>query len=320
MRTLYPKIKPNKTEFLTFGRHNVYIEECGNPNGIPVIYLHGGPGGGSSPDHRRYFDPEKYRIILFDQRGCGNSTPHNETEDNTTDDLIDDIEEIREHFAIKTWLVCGGSWGTTLALAYGIKHADKVLGFILRGIFLGTDEEVDWLIGADGAANIYPEHYQDFISPLNDQKFADPVKAYHKILHSNNDIARIAAAKAWSLWETRISALRMDISGFHSKEETHGAIAMATLENHYFINHCFFEPNYLLNNVHKVAHLPAFIIHGRYDMVCQLKPAYLLAEKWQNSELQIIPACGHSGFEEGIVDAICKASDKMASFLENKEP
>ncbi len=318
LHSLYPKIKPNQIEYLQVGEHTLYVEESGNPEGIPVVYLHGGPGGGSSACHRRYFNPQKYRIIVFDQRGSGKSTPHASIINNSTDDLIDDMEEIREFFAITKWLVAGGSWGTTLALAYGIKHSNRVTGFILRGVFLGTDSEVNWLYGSDGAGAIYPDYYQDFIEPVGHQHFSEPVKAFHKLLTSENEIARIAAAKAWTLWETRISALLVDKHELDSQEETHGAIAMACIENHYFSNSCFFEPNYLIKNVSKIAHLPAFIIHGRYDMVCQLKQAYSLAEHWKNSQLQIIPKAGHSGFEEAIVDAICQASDKMADFIENQ--
>ncbi|WNC71770.1 prolyl aminopeptidase [Thalassotalea psychrophila] len=318
MHSLYPKIKPNQTEYLSIGEHKIYVEESGNPDGIPVIYLHGGPGGGSSSDHRRYFNPEKYRIIIFDQRGCGKSTPHASTSNNTTWDLIDDIEEIREYFSITKWLVAGGSWGTTLGLAYGIKHSDRVTGFILRGIFLGTDEETAWLYGKDGAGAIYPDHYLDFIAPIKHQHFSEPVKTFHKLLTSDNEIARIAAAKAWTLWETRISALQIDKSDLTSPEETHGAIAMACLENHYFINQCFFEPDFIIKNIAKIEHLPGFIIHGRYDMVCQLKQAHILAQHWSNAQLQIIPKSGHSGFEVAIIDAICQASDKMAAFIESQ--
>lgn len=318
MHSLYPKIKPNQTQYLSIGEHNIYVEESGDPDGIPVLYLHGGPGGGSSSDHRRYFNPEKYRIIIFDQRGCGKSTPHASTNNNTTWDLIDDIEEIREYFSITKWLVAGGSWGTTLALAYGIKHCDRVTGFILRGIFLGTDEETHWLYGKDGAGAIYPDHYLDFIAPIKHQHFSDPVKTFHKLLISDNEIARIAAAKAWALWETRISALQIDKAELSSPEETHAAIAMACIENHYFINQCFFEPDFIIKNITKIAHIPGFIIHGRYDMVCQLKQAHILAQHWPNAQLQIIPKSGHSGFEVAIIDAICQASDKMAVFIESK--
>ncbi|WP_371374119.1 prolyl aminopeptidase [Thalassotalea aquiviva] len=319
MQPLYPKISPNSTAFIERDGHQIYVEESGNPHGIAVIYLHGGPGGGSSEDHRRYFDPQKYRIIVFDQRGCGKSTPHASVENNSTWDLVEDIEEIREHFAISHWLVAGGSWGTTLALAYGIRYPHHVLGFILRGIFLGTQEEIDWLYGPQGAAGVFPEYYQEFLHPLNDKSFLDIVPAYHHLLFGHNEIARVAAAKAWSLWESKISALHVKDMSLESKDDTHQAIAMACLENHYFSHQCFLEPNYLIDNLTKISHLPAYIVHGRYDMVCQLKQAWLLAKNWDNAQLQIIPKAGHSGFEAGIIDAMCKAADKMADFIISKQ-
>ncbi len=315
MHPLYPKIKPNLQTYLEFGDHSVYVEESGNPQGIAVLYLHGGPGGGSCSDHRRYFNPEKYRIIIFDQRGCGKSTPHASIRNNSTWDLIDDIEEIREYFAISHWLIAGGSWGTTLAMAYGIKFPERVLGFILRGIFLGSDSEVDWLYGKDGAAAIFPDQYQEFTAPLAHQHYNDVVKAFNKQLFASNEIARIASAKAWTLWETKISALQVDKAELNSSDDTHAAIAMACIENHYFSNKCFFEKDFILKNISKISQLPAFIIHGRYDMVCQLRQAWLVAQQWQNAELQIIPKSGHSGFEVAIIDAICRASDKMADFI-----
>lgn len=319
MHPLYPSIKPNLSQFIDSGIYKIYVEESGNPDGVPVLYLHGGPGGGSCPDHRRYFDPQKYRIVLFDQRGCGKSTPHASVEQNTTQDLINDIEVIREKLGITQWVVSGGSWGTTLAIAYGIAHTEKVLGFILRGVFLGTEDEIDWLYGRLGAAYFFPEQYQEFTHPLGHLELNNIVADYHDILHSDNEIARIAAAKAWTLWETKISALHVDKQDLVTSDETHSAIAMATLENHYFKHKCFFEENYLLNHVAQIGHLPAFIIHGRYDMVCQLKYAWLLNEAWDNAQLQIIPKAGHSGFEPATADAICRAADQMADFIKDKQ-
>ncbi len=315
MHPLYPKISPNNTQFLSCGSHQIYVEESGNPDGIPVLYLHGGPGGGSCPDHRRYFDPEKYRIIIFDQRGCGKSTPHASLENNTTADLIDDIEKIRSALAITKWVVAGGSWGTTLALAYGIAYPQTVSGFILRGIFLGTQEEINWLYGKNGAANFFPCQYQEFLQPLSQGTSDNIIEDYFHELHSDNELARIAAAKAWTLWETKISALFVDKHEIIDSEETHGAIAMAHIENHYFKHHCFFDEGHLLNSIDKISHIPAFIIHGRYDMVCQIKHAWLLNEAWENAQLQIIPKAGHSGFEPGIADAICRAADQMVDFI-----
>lgn len=318
LRPLFPKISPYDQQVLDVGEHQLYVEQSGNRRGIPVMYLHGGPGAGSSEDHRRYFDPQKYRIIIFDQRGCGRSTPHASIADNTTWDLVDDIEEIRQALAIKQWLVAGGSWGTTLAMVYGIKHPEQVLGFILRGIFLGTPAEVQWLYSHHGAAAIYPDYYQDFLTPLQPHIHQEPVKAYEQLLQSNNELARLQAAKAWSLWENRISTLHPNQHAIETPEQVHSAVAMANIENHYFINHCFLEADYILNHLDTISHIPAIIIHGRYDMVCQLQRAYQLKQRWQNATLNIIPDAGHSGFETGIINAFCQASDKMAAFLKEQ--
>ncbi|TLU67395.1 prolyl aminopeptidase [Thalassotalea litorea] len=318
MRPLHPNITPYDQQMLDVGDHQIYVEQSGNPQGIPVLYLHGGPGAGSSADHRRYFDPEKYRIIIFDQRGCGRSTPHASIHNNTTWDLIEDIEEIRQLLAINQWLVAGGSWGTTLAIAYGIKHVENVLGFILRGIFLGTPAEVQWLYSHQGAAAIFPDYYQDFLIPLQPHIQQEPVKAYQQLLDSDNELVKFQAAKAWSLWEQRISTLHASLHVIETPEQVHSAVAMAHIENHYFNHHCFLEADYLLNHIDTISHIPAVIIHGRYDMVCQLQRAHQLQQRWQNATLNIIPDAGHSGFEVGIINAFCQASDKMAAFIEEQ--
>ncbi|TKB44013.1 prolyl aminopeptidase [Thalassotalea mangrovi] len=318
MRPLFPKIQPFHQQMLESGEHRIYVEQSGNRRGIPVLYLHGGPGGGSSEDHRRYFDPQKYRIIIFDQRGCGRSTPHASLTNNSTWDLLEDMEEIRQALGVKQWLVTGGSWGTTLAMAYGIKYPQHVLGFILRGIFLGTQSEVQWLYSHQGAAAIFPDYYQDFLAPMQPHIQQEPVKAYQQLLSSDNELGRYQAAKAWTLWEQRISTLHPNTQTIDTPEQLHAAVAMATLENHYFIHHCFFEADYLLNHIDTISHIPAIIIHGRYDMVCQLQRAYQLQQRWQNATLNIIPDAGHSGFEPGIINAFCQASDKMAVFIKEQ--
>ena len=337
-RTLFPKIMPYHDEFLSVGdNHHIYLEQSGNPEGIPVLYLHGGPGGGSSENNRRYFDPDKYRIILFDQRGCGRSQPSPSLENNTTWHLINDIELIRQHLMIDQWLIAGGSWGTTLAIAYGIEHADRVLGFILRGVFLGTQAEYDWLYQAQGAAKFYPEYYQDFIEQLSDNKRSDnkksaienpenkksdnenPLECYYKQLTSDNEVAAIAASKAWCLWELRLSTLEHHNIGLAQVDDTHQALCMAKISSYYFKHHCFFSENYLLDNITKIAHLPAIVLHGRFDMVCQLYIADLLVKHWENARLQILPCAGHSGFESQTIDAFCKAADVMANFIDVKE-
>ncbi|WP_206486513.1 prolyl aminopeptidase [Thalassotalea sp. G2M2-11] len=315
-RNLFPKIGAYKKEWLEVGyNHQVYLEQSGNPDGIPVLYLHGGPGGGSSENHRRYFDPQKYRIIIFDQRGCGQSIPSPSVENNSTEWLIKDIEQIRLHLNVDKWLVVGGSWGTTLAMLYGIAHANRVLGFILRGVFLGTQAEYDWLYSPDGAANFYPEFYQEFLAPLDEADKHKPLQGYQHIFASDNEVAKIAASKAWYLWELRLSTIEhFQLAALHI-EDTHQAHCMAELSQHYFSNQCFIPEDFIIDNIDKISAIPAIIIHGRYDMVCQLTHAHRLTNAWQNASLQILPQAGHSGFERQTIDAICKATDVMVNFL-----
>jgi proline iminopeptidase len=315
-RTLYPKIECYQHEWLDVGNHQLYIEQTGTPDGIPVLYLHGGPGGGISENHRRYFDPEKYRVIIFDQRGCGKSIPSPSIAHNNTLLLIEDIEKIRQYLKIEHWLIAGGSWGTTLALMYGIHHPKVILGFILRGIFLATQAEYDWLYKPKGAQQFFPEYYQDFIKPLPEEDRHDPIEGYHKTFSSENEVAIISASKAWSLWELRLSTLEHHNIGMAQIEDSHQALCMAKLSHHYFYNNCFLDENFIIDNISKITDIPAFIIHGRYDMVCQLIQASNLAQVWTNASLQILPQAGHSGFESQTIDAICKATDLMANFLQ----
>jgi len=319
-RSLYPKISTYRQEWLSVGEgHELYLEQSGNQNGIPLIYLHGGPGSGSSENHRRYFDPEKYRIILFDQRGCGRSKPSPSIQDNNTAYLIADIETIRQHLNIEQWLVCGGSWGTTLALSYGIEHSEKVLAFILRGIFLATEAEYHWLYTDTGANRFFPEYYQEFIEHLP-QKFQElPLIGYHQLLNSANEVGVISASKAWSLWELRLSTIEHHHIGMAQIDDPHQALCMAKISCHYFTHHCFISENYILENIEKIMRIPAIILHGRYDMVCQLHYAYQLAKQWENAQLQILPCSGHSGFERQTIDAFCRASDTMANFLDEQK-
>jgi proline iminopeptidase len=315
-RTLYPKILPYDQQWLEVGEgHQLYLEQSGNPSGIPVIYFHGGPGGGSSENHRRYFDPQIYRIILFDQRGCGRSNPSPSIESNTTAHLIRDVELIRESLDIKEWLISGGSWGTTLALVYGIEYPKKVLGFILRGIFLASQVEYEWLYDNQGVSRFFPEYYQDFIEHLPKERHQNSLFAYSQLLNSENEIAAISASKAWYLWELRLSTIEHHHIGMAQVEDAHQALCMAKISSHYFINNCFIDENYILNNIDKINDIPAILLHGRYDMVCQLAIAHNLAEQWDNAHLHILPQAGHSGFERQTIDAFCKATDTMANFL-----
>lgn len=319
-RSLYPKIASFQQEWLDVGdEHQLYVEQSGLKDGIPVLYLHGGPGGGSSENHRRYFDPELYRVIIFDQRGCGKSKPSPSIKFNDIDMLIDDIEKIRQHLKIDKWLMVGGSWGTTVALGYGIKHADKVLGFVLRGVFLATQTEYDWLYKKGGVERFFPDYYQDFLQPIDAKYHDDPVQGYKAIFSSNNEVAIISASKAWCLWELRLSTIEHHHIGAAQIDDSHQALCMAQLSNHYFSMQCFNDEHYIINNIDRISAIPAIVIHGRYDMVCQLAQANMLTSLWNNASLQILPQAGHSGFERQTIDAMCKATDVMANFLRDHD-
>ncbi|NHH99169.1 prolyl aminopeptidase [Oceanimonas sp. MB9] len=316
MRTLYPAIAANRQQWLQVSDlHRIYVEESGNPLGIPVVLVHGGPGAGISPEHRRFFDPECYRIILFDQRGTGQSTPHAELTDNSTQALIADMEHIRTTLGIDRWLVFGGSWGSTLALCYAIAHSERVLGLVLRGLFLGRQQDLDWLYQPEGgAAQLFPDYYREFLAPL-DGDARDLLNRYYRLLTSDNELARLNAARAWAIWEGRISTLlpRNDADSHYG--EAHSALALARLECHYFVNHCFFEENHIIKAIERVRSLPAILVHGRYDAICKPAAALALADHLPELRLQIVPGAGHSAFEPGIMDALVKATDHMAKEL-----
>ncbi|MBI2381997.1 MAG: prolyl aminopeptidase [Gammaproteobacteria bacterium] len=308
MHTLYPEIQPYAVHRLAVDApHQLYIEECGDPDGVPVVFLHGGPGGGLSPEHRRFFDPTVYRIVLFDQRGSGQSTPHAELEGNTTQALVADIERIREFLGIKRWVVFGGSWGSTLALAYAQAHAERVMGLILRGIFLMRDSEIRWFY-QHGASLVYPDYWEDFLRPIPEAERDDLLMAYHRRLTGGNELARLTAAKAWSLWEGRCFKLHCDPRDEIAMQDAHTALAMARIENHYFVNKGFLRPNQLLEDMAKIQHIPGIIVHGRYDLICPLENAWTLHQAWPGSELQIVPAASHSAFEPGITAALVRAT------------
>ncbi|WMC10614.1 prolyl aminopeptidase [Oceanimonas pelagia] len=316
MRPLYPAINANRQFWLPVSeRHHLYVEESGNPLGIPVVLVHGGPGAGISPEHRRFFDPECYRIILFDQRGAGQSRPHAELEDNSTQALVADMEQIRTHLGIERWLVFGGSWGSTLGLCYAIAYPERVLGLVLRGLFLGRQQDLHWLYAPDGgAAQLFPDYYREFLTPLEGDT-DDLLGRYHRLLTSDNELARLNAARAWAIWEGRISTLlpRNDADSHYG--EAHSALALARLECHYFVNNCFFEENHIIRRIDRVRSLPAILVHGRYDAICKPAAAMELAAHWPELRLQIVPGAGHSAFEPGIIDALVKATDHMAKEL-----
>ncbi len=308
---LYPPIEPYASQRMLVDGHDIYIEECGNPQGKPAVFLHGGPGAGCDPVHRRFFDPDLYRIILFDQRGAGRSRPHAELANNSTWHLVWDLERIRERLGIASWLVFGGSWGSTLALAYAETHPERISSLIVRGIFLCRPEEIYWFY-QEGANWVFPEWWQDFLAPIPPEERQDLLQAYHRRLTGDNEIARLAAAKAWSLWEGRTATLLENPHLQHHFAGAHFALALARIECHYFVNQAFLEPRQLLRDAHLLHSIPGIIIQGRYDLICPLRSAWELHQAWPGSELIVVPDAGHSAFEPGISAALVTATDRFA--------
>lgn len=315
MRDLYPRIKPYVTHSLKVDPpHVLHVEESGVPDGVPVLFVHGGPGAGCSPYHRSFFDPEKYRIVLFDQRGCGLSAPHASLEKNTTWDLVADMERIREHLGIERWLLFGGSWGSTLSLAYAETHPERVLGLILRGIFLCRPAEIHWFY-QEGASHIFPDYWAEYLKPIPEEEHGNLLRAFYQRLTGDNELARMGAAKAWSTWEGRTSTLLPSKSLVDHFSEPRNALSLARIECHYFMNDSFLEPNQLLRDAHRLADIPGVIVQGRYDVVCPMKSAWELAQAWPKAELNIIPDAGHSVLEAGTTDALVRATDDFAHRL-----
>lgn len=319
MLVLYPEIKPYAEHKLQVDNtHTLYIEESGSENGIPVVFLHGGPGGGTEPCNRRFFDPEKYRIILFDQRGCGKSEPHGSLENNTTQHLINDIEKIRAHLDIDKWVVFGGSWGSTLGLLYAQSFPERVMGLILRGIFLSREKDLRWLY-QDGANRVFPDAWHEFLKPIPEPSQHNLLEAYSKLLNGENELSRMGAAKAWATWEASCATLKPNHTVMDHFTDPHTALSLAKIEVHYFSNHSFIEENQIIHDMHKIKDIPGIIIHGRYDMVCPLENAVTLHKAWPNADLNIIREAGHASSEPGITDALIRATNDMAKFLEEKE-
>ncbi len=310
---LYPPIEAYNTGRLQVSPlHEIYFEESGNPSGKPVIFLHGGPGGGSDPKQRRFFHPGKYRIVNFDQRGCGKSTPYAALEANTTWDLVSDIEKIREHLGIDRWQVFGGSWGSTLALAYSQTHPDRVTDIVLRGIFLLRKQEIDWFYQR-GASVLYPDAWEPYLSHIPEPERGDLLTAYHRRLTSDNPAVRLAAAKIWSGWEGATSKLLPDADFAGHYEEDEFALAFARIEAHYFINKGFFEhDDHLLRNASRIRHIPGVIVQGRYDVVCPMESAWALHRAWPEADLIITPDSGHSAFDPPNTRALVSATDMLA--------
>ena len=310
---MYPPIEPFVTDRLAVGQgHELYLEQSGNPDGIPALFLHGGPGAGCGPSHRRFFDPERYRIILFDQRGSGRSTPHASVEHNSTWDLVADMERIREHLGIERWLVFGGSWGSTLALAYAETHPERVSALVLRGVFLCRPDEIAWFY-QQGASWIFPDHWRDFLAPIPTSEHQDLVHAYHRRLMGTDEPTRVAAAKAWSIWEGRCATLLPDPDIRRTFSNERLALSLARIECHYFVNQAFLQPNQLLDEASRLAEIPGIIVHGRYDMICPLRSAWDLAAVWPKASLEVIPDAGHAAFEPGIARALVAATDRLAA-------
>ncbi|RYZ08250.1 MAG: prolyl aminopeptidase [Myxococcales bacterium] len=314
LRSFYPEIQPYRTGFLPVSPvHSLYFEESGNPEGKPVVFLHGGPGGGTSPKQRRFFDPARYRIVLFDQRGCGKSRPHASLEENTTWHLVADIEQLRQHLGIERWQVFGGSWGSSLGLAYAEAHPDRVSELVLRGIFLLRRWELEWFYQR-GTSMLFPDAFEPFRELIPEAERADLITAFHKRLVSESPVQRQEAARVWSVWEASTSHLLQDREYIQSAAGDEFSLAFARIEAHYFVNGGFLKSEQqLLEDVSKIRHLPCVIVQGRYDVVCPLRSAWELSKAYPEAELRIVPDAGHSAFEPGIVHELISATDRFAS-------
>jgi proline iminopeptidase len=312
---LYPPITPYRKGRLRVSPvHELYFEESGNPRGKPVVFLHGGPGGGTSPSMRRFFNPRRYRIVLFDQRGCGKSRPHASLVANTTWDLVEDIERLREHLGIRRWQVFGGSWGSTLALAYSQRHPRRVTELVLRGIFLLRRSELEWFYQDElGAASMFPDLWEKYVAPIPKRERGNMMRAYYRRLTSKNRATRARAAYSWSVWEAATSYLRASASDIARYDDTDTAAAFARIECHYFVNRGFLaREDQLLRDVRKIRRIPAVIVQGRYDVVCPARSAWALHRAWPQADLRIVPDAGHSAFEHGNIRELVAATDRFS--------
>ena len=311
---LYPPCKPYRTGYLRVdASHRIYFEECGNPRGTPVVFLHGGPGGGTEPKMRRFFNPRKYRIVLFDQRGCGRSRPYGSLVDNTTWHLVADIEALRRHLSIEAWLVFGGSWGSTLALAYSQRHPRRVTGLVLRGIFLGRRSELDWFYqNPQGAGSIFPDLWESYLAPIPPSARRTMMQAYYRRLTGSNRKVAARAARAWSVWEGATSHLRADADEIARSGHARPSIALARIECHYFVNRCFLREGQLLDQVARIRKIPAVIVQGRYDVICPMRSAWDLHRAWPEAEFRVVDDAGHSAFEPGTARELVRATDAFA--------
>ena len=319
MLTLFPDIKPNAQHRIAVDPpHELFVEESGNPDGIPVLVVHGGPGGGCEDYHRRFFDAERYRIILMDQRGAGRSRPLAEFVGNTTQNLVDDIETVRTFLGVDRWILFGGSWGSTLSLVYAQSHPDRVLGLVLRGIFLCRPRDIHWFY-QEGASRVFPDYWRDFLAPIPEGERGDLVAAYYRRLTSSNELEQIQAAKAWSIWEGRCATLHPNPRVVEHFGHPHVAIALARIECHYFMNNAFLEDDQIVRDAALLKDIPGIIVHGRYDMVCPLDNALALSQAWPEAGLRIIRDAGHSASEPAIIDALMRGVDEVAAKLEGRD-
>jgi proline iminopeptidase len=311
-RSLYPDIEPyDQGELRVSDLHTLHYEQCGNPRGKAAVFLHGGPGGGCNARSRRFHDPEAYRLVLFDQRGCGRSRPHAELCENTTWDLVADIERLRQHLGIERWQVFGGSWGSTLALAYAQTHPERVSELVLRGIFMLRRGELEWFY-QHGASELFPDAWESYLAAIPPAEHGDLMSAYHRRLTHPDREVQLAAARAWSVWEAATSFLIPDPAHIEASAGDAFALAFARIECHYFVNAGFFrEDGQLLKDVHRIRHIPGVIVQGRYDVVCPPRSAWDLHRAWPEAELVMVPDAGHAAFEPGITDALVRATDRF---------
>ncbi|MYM63512.1 prolyl aminopeptidase [Pseudomaricurvus sp. HS19] len=320
MHVLYPELKPFSSGMLEVGQgHRIYLEQSGNPGGIPVLFVHGGPGAGVSCRDRRYFSPDRYHIILFDQRGSGRSLPHASLEHNTTQHLLEDMERIRQYLQLERWVLFGGSWGATLSLVYAETYPNRVLGLILRGIFLARKEDIAWFCEA-GASRIFPDYWEDFLYPIPAEERDNLLQAYHRRLTGGNELAKMACAKAWALWEARCATLRPNVDQMEAFGDPRLALPLARLEAHYLLHEAFLGDNQILDRASLLEGIPGTIVHGRYDMVCPLDNAQALHQVWHDSELHIVRDAGHAASEPGITDALVRATRSMSRRFSDEFP
>ena len=320
MNSLYPPIKPYVTHHINVDEvHSLYIEETGNPQGLPVVFLHGGPGTGCAPYHRQFFDPEVYRIVLFDQRGCGKSTPHASLQNNTSWDLVNDIELIREHLQIEKWVVFGGSWGSTLGLLYAQTHPQRVSGLILRCNILARENYERWFY-QQCTSRLFPDYWEKFLEPIAEDERDDMIAAYYRQLTGEDEMQKMRAARAWSTWEGMTATLKTDDSLIKSFSASFTALSIARIECHYFMHQCWLRPNQIIEDIEKIRHIPSYLVQASYDVICPLEQAWELSSVWPEAQLSIIADAGHAVVEPGITDALIDATRALSARLGGDEP